>query len=229
MNISVYFKGRKLIKVKIFLLLFVFAGCFTFSQNTTIIIEQSDSVAANLDLEAVAFVFGEYKDSGEFEKKLIDPDSKINNHNLNGCAKVDDLRVLEKGDVNVRVVNIQAVLGMDLYQDVATIDVVKDENGETQVQVVGDIDFYSSNYIIRQVYVKSPVIVHFFRSSMYHLWHSPYYRGPYPPYHRSLPSYSPYVYRRNVHVNNYTMEGHLLRLIQLRRRGRYVPYPQTGV
>ena len=192
-------------KVKIFILLFVLAGSFAYSQDTTRVTAQSDSVAANLDLEAVASVFGEAKDLEDFEKKLNDPDAKINNLDLNGDGKVDYLRVLEKGDDNVHVVTIQAVLGKDLYQDVATIDVVKDEKGETQVQVVGDVDIYGSNYIVQPVYVQPPVIVHFFWSPMYHPWHSPYYWGRYPPYYRPWPPYPPYVYRRNVHVhvNNY--------------------------
>lgn len=50
------------------ILLFVFTGWKTFAQDVTTIIANSDDISDNLDLEAVASVFGESKDLEDFEK-----------------------------------------------------------------------------------------------------------------------------------------------------------------
>lgn len=188
-------------KINLILLLLVFTASNFYAQDTTTVEAKNESIAENLDLEAVASVFGEAKDLEDFEKRLNDPDLKINNLDLNGDGEVDYLRILENGEENTHVVTVQAVIGKDKYQDVATIDVVKDEKEETKIQVVGDVELYGNDYIIQPVYVQPPVIVHFFWSPMYHPWHSPYYWGYYPPYYRPWRPYPPHIYRRNVHVH----------------------------
>lgn len=99
------------------------------------------------------------------------------------------------------MVTIQAVLAKDLYQDVAVIDVVRDVEGETQVQIVGDVYMYGPGYIITPVYVRPPVVVGWFWGSHYDPWYSPYYYGYYPPYYRTWRPYPAARYRTNVHVH----------------------------
>ncbi|RLD89874.1 MAG: hypothetical protein DRJ09_05875 [Bacteroidetes bacterium] len=190
---------KKIIIITILFLAF-FAGSL-FSQDVTTVEAKDSDISDNLDLEAVASVFGEAKDLEDFEKKLNDPDLKLTNLDLNEDGEVDYLRVVETSDKEVHVVTIQAVIGKDQYQDVATIDVVKDDKGETQVQVVGDVYMYGPNYIVQPVYVHPPVIFVFFWGPRYHPWHSPFYWGYYPPYYRPWRPYPPYTYRRNVNVH----------------------------
>ena len=187
--------------INIYITLLILVSGLIYSQDTTTVEAKSESIAENLDLEAVVSVFGESESLEDFEKRLNDPELKINNLDLNGDKDVDYLRVLENGNDNTHVVTIQAVIGKDKFQDVATIDIVKDEKEKTKVQVVGDVELYGSNYIIQPVYVQPPVIVHFFWSPMYHPWHSPYYWGYYPSYYHPWRPYPPHVYRRNVHVH----------------------------
>ncbi len=174
---------------------------YVHAQDTTTVEAKSESIAENLDLEAVASAFGEAESLEDFEKRLNDPDLKINNLDLNNDGKVDYLRVLDKSAGNVHVVTIQAVIGKDKFQDVATIEVVKEEDEKTKVQVVGDVAIYGNNYIIEPVYVQPPVVIRFFWTPHYHPWHSPYHWGYYPPYYRPWHPYPPHVYRRNVHVH----------------------------
>ena len=168
---------------------------------TTVTATDSD-ISENLDLEVVASVFAEAKDLEDFEKTLNDPDKKISNLDLNEDGDVDYLRVVETSKGNTHLVTIQAVLGDDKYQDIATIDVEKgSKSDETQVQVVGDVYLYGPEYIITPVYVHPPVIFVWFWGPVYHPWHSPYYWGHYPPhYHPYYPRPVPY-YRRDVRVN----------------------------
>jgi len=172
-----------------------------FSQDVTTIQASSEDISDNLDLEAVASVFGDSKDLEDFEKRLNDPDIKISNLDLNQDGEVDYLRVVETVDGQLHVISIEAVIGKDLYQEVATIEVMKDNKGETQVQVIGNVDMYGPNYYITPVYPVVPVFFTFFWIAAYRPWYSPWYWGYHPPYFRPWHPYPSYYYRSNVHVH----------------------------
>jgi hypothetical protein len=171
------------------------------SQDVTTVTATDSDISENLDLNAVASVFGESENLEDFEKKLNDPDKQISNIDLNGDGEVDYLRVVETSKEETHLVAIQAVIGKDQFQDVATIEVEKDSSGESTVQVVGDVYMYGPDYIVQPVYVSPPVIFVFFWGPLYHPWRSPYYYGYYPPYYRPWRPYPTPVYRTNVHVH----------------------------
>ena len=81
---------------------------------------------------------------------------QISNLDLNENGEVDYLRVVESSMNQTYLVSIQAVLGEDLYQDVASFDVEKDPEGQAQVQVMGDPYIYGENYVVRPTYVRPP-------------------------------------------------------------------------
>ncbi len=172
-----------------------------YAEDVTTVEAKDSDVSDNLDLEAVASVFGESKDLEDFEKRLNDPDTQISNLDLNEDGEVDYLRVIETTKGDTHLVSIQAVIGKDQYQDVATIDVEKKGKDETQVQVVGDVYMYGPGYIVEPVYVHPPVIFVFFWSPIYHPWHSPYYWGHHPPYFHPWHPYPRHRYQTNVKVN----------------------------
>lgn len=179
----------------VLLMVLVFAVSVNAEVVTTVEAESSD-IAQNLDLNAVASVFGEAENLEDFEKRLNDPDTQISNLDLNEDGEVDYLRVVETSKGDTHLVTIQAVIAKDKYQDVANIDVEKDS-----VQVVGDVAMYGPSYIVEPVYVHPPVIFVFFWGPLYHPWHSPYYWGYYPPYYRPWRPYPYSRYRRNVNVH----------------------------
>lgn len=167
-------------------------------------VEATDSdISENLDLEVVASVFADAKDLEDFEQTLNDPDKKISNLDLNGDGEVDYLRVVETTKGNTHLVTLQAVVGDNQFQDVATIDVEKDSKvkDKTQVQVVGDEYIYGPEYIITPVYITPPLIFVWFWAPHYHYWHSPYYWGHYPPHYRPYHPRPVPFYRRDVRVN----------------------------
>lgn len=183
------------------LLLMFFTPEVTRAQDVTTITASSEDISDNLDLEAVASVFGDSKDLEDFEKRLNDPDTQISNLDLNNDGEVDYLRVMETAENNVHSISIQAIIGKDQYQEVAVIDVQKDTKGKTQVQVVGNVDMYGPNYYITPYYPVVPVFFTFFWVATYRPWYSPWYWGYRPPYFRPWPPISPYRYRTNVHVH----------------------------
>ena len=192
----------------IFLFLFISIGTLI-AQDTTTVTAVGDDISEDLDLEAVASIFGESKALEDFEKKLNDPDTKISNLDLNEDGEVDYLRVVDNSKGETKTVAIQAVIGKDKYQDVAVIDIVKDKKGETTVQVVGDVYMYGDAYIVQPVYVTPPVIVTWFWAPIYSPWHSPYYWGYYPPFFSpwrvmARVSYRNHAYRYHRHSYNHT-------------------------
>jgi hypothetical protein len=188
-------------KTKVASLLVAFSLITTLSmaQEKITVQAQNTDISNNLDLKAVATAFGESKDLQEFEKKLNDYDSQISNLDLNKDGQVDYLRVIEKTENGVHVVVIQAVLAKDVYQDVASIIVEKDQNDNPTVQVVGDPYVYGDNYIIEPSYAYDAAIFSFFWGADYFLWNSPFYWGYYPSYYHRHSPYSLDRYYSNVY------------------------------
>lgn len=198
-----------------------------YAEDVTTVEAKDSDISDNLDLEAVASIFGESKDLEEFEKKLNDPETQISNLDLNEDGEVDYLRVMETSKGDTHLISIQAVIGKDQYQDVATIDVEKKGKDETQVQVVGDVYMYGPGYIVEPVYVRPPVIFVFFWGPLYHPWHSPFYWGYYPRYYRPWRPYPRHRHRTNVniHINkknsyNYTSVRKSKTSINLQKKSR---------
>jgi hypothetical protein len=169
------------------------------AQNKITVEAQNNDISNNLDLKAVASIFGESKDLQDFEMKLNDYDSQISNLDLNNDGEVDYLRVIESSENNVHLVVIQAVLDRDVYQDVATIVVEKRENRRTYVQIIGDPYMYGNNYIVEPVYVYTPYIYSFFWGNNYRSWTSPYYWGYYPTYYHNRHPFEINIYLSNIH------------------------------
>ena len=150
------------------------------AEETITVSANSTDISEGLDLKVVAKLFAEAKNLEEFETMLNNPDSAFCNLDLNGDGQVDYLRVVETGEGNKRLIVLQAILAKDIYQDVASIYVEKDEKNEVSVQVVGDEYVYGSNYIIEPVYVYRPVIYDWLWRPYWSAWYSPYYWGYYP-------------------------------------------------
>ncbi len=129
------------------LLLLLLTAFPVLAQDSTTIEAKSEDISDNLDLEAVASVFGEAKDLEDFEQRLNDPEAQLTNLDMNGDGEVDYLRVMETVQGDTHYIALQAVVGEDQFQDVASIEVEKDSGGDTQVQVVGDVYMYGPGYI----------------------------------------------------------------------------------
>ena len=150
------------------------------ADETITVSANSSDISEGLDLKVVAKLFAEAKDLEQFEMMLNNPDSAFCNLDLNGDGQVDYLRVVETGEGRKRLIVLQAILAKDIYQDVASIYVEKDEADNVTVQIVGDEYIYGTNYIIEPVYVYRPVIYDWFWSPAWYAWYSPWYWGYYP-------------------------------------------------
>lgn len=165
------------------ILMLLFGSCVS-QRSTPIVQATSQEVSDNLDLKAVAAVFGEARDLEEFERMLNDENEHISNLDLNNDGYTDYLRVIETVEGYTHVVTIQAALGNNVFQDIATIDVEKNQYDRGHVQVIGNPYYYGQNYIIEPYYYRSPYIFDVFWAPNYRPWRSPYYWSYYPNYYQ---------------------------------------------
>ncbi len=180
-----------------------------YNSSTATVKAQNYDISDNLDLQAVASIFGDSKDLEDFERRLNDPSSQISNLDLNNDNYVDYLRVVEVGEGDIRVIVIQAVLGQDQFQDVATIEMERQRNKTVQVQIVGNSYIYGPNYIYEPFYYTTPVFFDMFWLSTYRPYYSPWYWGYYPTYYsywRPMPvfRYHRHIYGHIDHRNRYS-------------------------
>ncbi|MET3025650.1 hypothetical protein ABXT06_03130 [Flavobacterium sp. UW10123] len=188
-------------KAKILLLaLFALGISSCQAQAGATVYAKNSDISDNLDLRAVASMFGESANLQDFERRLNDPKYQISNLDLNGDDEVDYLRVIESVENRTHVVIIQAVLDRDVYQDVATIDVERDNYNKVSVQIVGNSYLYGANYIYEPVYSVVPVIYTSFWVTNYRPYYSTWYWGYYPTYYTAWSPYPVYRYRNNINV-----------------------------
>ena len=184
----------------VFLLSILLATIGVSAQQTVTVQAQSYQVSDNLDLEAVAITFGESKNVEDFERRLNDPDNRISNLDLNNDGYVDFLRVVEVEEKGTHLLVIQAVIGQDLYQDVASV-IVEGENRTTAtVTIVGNRDIYGNNYVIVPRYVVRPIIFDWFWAPGYAIYRSLWYWDYYPHYYHHYHCLGYHSYHRHIHT-----------------------------
>lgn len=187
----------------------------SFAQDRTTVNATSSEISDNLDLRAVASIFGDSRDLEDFERRLNDPKNQISNLDLNGDNEVDYLRVIETVEGRTHLIVLQSVLGRDTFQDIATVEVEKDRNNNVQVQVVGDVYMYGRNYIYEPVYVSSPMIYDYFWTPSYRPYYSSWYWDYYPSYYYA---YNPFpIFRYRSHIGLYINFNHHYNYVNYRR------------
>ncbi len=191
----------------------LFSSTQLFARSFAVVNSQNYQIDQDLDLNAVASLFGDSRDLYDFERRLNDPNYQISNLDLNDDGYVDYLRVIETVDGDLHLIIIQAVIGNRRYQDVATIEVYRNYN-QTYVQVVGNTYIYGPNYIIEPNYSYIPQIFSiFWQPRYYHAYRSNYRWRHYPSYYRpwrpvSVPYYHRHIRKHISHRNSYRYTKH---------------------
>ena len=192
----------------------------------------------NLNLYAVMDLFRNSETLEGFERSLNNPNSRINNLDLNGDNLVDYITVYDYVNRKVHTIVLRTSLGRNEYQDVAVFTVRKMGKKKVMIQLIGDEALYGPNYIIEPLIAKRlrqnfystpvyadnvsvinnyyyevyewPVIVYIYHPH-YHGWHSSWYWGYYPAW---WSPWSPYYwdfyygYHSCWHPHYYTWYHH---------------------
>ncbi|UCE41039.1 MAG: hypothetical protein JSV17_16625 [Candidatus Aminicenantes bacterium] len=95
------------------------------TQSDMTIVSPLTEAGEELDLYGVLELFQEAEDLEAFEKALNDPNSEVNNLDLDENGKVDYIRVEEYVEGNTHVIVLQVPLEENEYQDVTTIEIEK--------------------------------------------------------------------------------------------------------
>ena len=191
----------------------LFSSTQLLARSSAVVYSQNYQIDQELDLNAVASIFGDSRDLYDFERHLNDPYYQISNLDLNNDGYVDYLRVIEIVEGNLHLIVIQAVIGNRRYQDIATIEVYKSYN-QTYVQVVGNSYIYGPNYIIEPIYSYQPEIFRiFWQPRFYHAYRSNYRWRHYPSYYRPWRPVPVAYYHRHIrkhisHRNSYKYTNH---------------------
>jgi hypothetical protein len=178
----------------------------------------------NFDLYAVLDVFQKSKTIEAFEKSLNEPETKINNLDLNLDKKVDFIKVTTtKGKDSSYTFVLQVDVTKTETQDVAVI-LLNKEKGKVSLQIVGDPELYGKDYVIEPkgnssitanpgytgdnpvtvnvpatttVVVQSAPIVQYVYSPAYVPYYPPYAYGYYPPWFGFATVMAVGIYRSN--------------------------------
>jgi hypothetical protein len=182
---------------------FLFLIKSVYAQTGVIEISPSDNLGDGLDLHAVSTLFQESEDLEAFEKAL-NAENDINNLDLNDDGQVDYIRVLEEITDETHIVVLQAVLGENDFQDVATIEIEKNDD-DFNLQVHGNEDLYGPDYYIVPVggtIHTWPIIVRIYGPN-YRPYRSRYYWNVYPRWWRPYRPVKVHIYRRRtIHHRN---------------------------
>ncbi len=175
------------------------------AQNRTRINTMNSEISDNLDLRAVASIFGDSRNLQDFERRLNDPRLQISNLDLNYDNEVDYLRVIESVQKRTHVVIIQSIIDRNLFQDIATIEIERDRFNNVYVQVVGNNYMYGNNYIFEPEYYNTPRIYASFWMSNYRPYYSNWSWNYYPSYYYTWNPCPIYRYQNNINncLNTY--------------------------
>lgn len=106
----------------------------------------------NLNLYAVLDVFQKSKTLEDFERAINDKTNTINNLDLNNDRNIDYIKVISQKNGDSHFIILQVPINEKENQDVAVIEVGKDQSGAMAVQIIGDEDLYGKNYIVEPSY-----------------------------------------------------------------------------
>lgn len=178
------------------------------AEDDVSVVAPATAAAEGLDLHAVAELFKESESLEQFEKSLNDPESEINNLDLDGDEAVDYIRVVtENPEKDSYLIILQVALGEDAYQDVAVIEAEKGEDDVVKTQITGDPEIYGPDYYVvpaTVIYVRTWPTFRLIFAPGWRPYRSPWRWGLRPKWWRPRPIVSVNVY----HTRTVRWVGH---------------------
>ena len=236
---------------KIILTLVVIATCFwscsVFSQTGNEMLALG-MPGDNLNLYAVLDVFQKSKTLEEFERALNSQSSKINNLDLNNDNQIDYISVISYNQGNFHSIVLRVPINSYEFQDVAVIEVSKNNLGNIVVQIIGDEALYGENYVIEPsvrvasetpnpgyignrtiiannyvygngiIYISEWPIILYLYSPLFSVYVSPWHWGYFPPYW--------YPWHPILYYNYWSFHNHYYRS-PIYRRASYIRFPSN--
>jgi hypothetical protein len=168
-----------------------------FAQEEISVSASTPEAADGLDLAAVGQLFKDSENLEAFEKALNDSTVGVNNLDLDGNGTVDFIRVIEETAEGVHLIILQVPLAENEFQDVATIEVEKAGEDQTNMQVHGNDILYGPDFYVTvsDAHIhRWPIIALIYRP-VYRPYRSVFYFGHYPHWWRPRVPLAVHVYR----------------------------------
>jgi len=214
-------------------LLLTVAASIVYAKDNVTIVAPTSVAAEGLNLQAVSELFTETANLEAFEQALNHPDEGINNLDLDGNGEVDFIRVVEQVIDDSHLIILQAAIGADEFQDVATIEIEKSADSYA-MQVRGDEIIYGTNYYYAppaHVHIAAWPIIAWIYRPVYRPYHSRFHFGLYPRWWRPFRPLHRNVYHNRIvrfTKSNRFVIGHKSRLRSI-HRFNYKPHRSVRV
>ena len=149
-------------------------------QSSVIVVEAP--VADGLDLEAVGALLNQAQNAEELERLLNAPNS-VNNLDLNDDGITDFISVSEFGSGNERGFAFSTELAPGEEQEIATIHVKQQTEGQADVQIQGNQTLYGPNYYYHSRIGIGEILLLGWLFRPHLPYYSPFAWGSYPGYY----------------------------------------------
>ena len=162
----------------------LFLGSCRGERNQNVNMTITSEAADGLDLAAVTSLLKTVKTPEELERRINAGTPRINNLDLNEDDTIDYVKVTEYSDGNVKGFSLTTELAEGDVQELATIEISVDSEGNTRAQTHGNSHIYGDNYYH---HYRGPGIGDYLLISYLMRPHTPYYSSygynNYPSYY----------------------------------------------
>lgn len=102
----------------------------------------------NFDLQGVLDLFKNSESIEAFEKSLNTESNEVNNLDVDEDGNVDYVKVIDHVDSGAHSITLQVDVNENESQDIAVIEIEKTGDESADLQIVGDEEFYGTDYIV---------------------------------------------------------------------------------
>ena len=187
--------------IPLYLLILGLWGCGgseSVSHNSSVTIVESEPLASEgLDLQAIGAYLEKVENAEQLERALNNPDTGLNNLDLDGNDSTDVITVEEEQDGQIRIFALSTEVQKGEVQHLADINIEK-VGDKAQVEVHGNKQVYGSGHYYHSSYHIHPGSFWFWAFMARPMWHSPWYWGYHSPYYAYRPVIGMGAYRSRV-------------------------------
>jgi len=207
-------------------------------------IDSTGMLGDNFSLEGALEMFKKSESPEDFEKRINDANSSVNNLDLNEDGYIDYIKVIDKNEGDSHAIILQTDINRSESQDIAVIEMEKTGNNKVVIQIIGDEELYGSDVIVEPLNNTTVVVVReeaptyvnvwswptvrFIYGPRYQVWVSPWRWRVYPRYWKPWRPHPWRVFhrRRAVYYTHYH-PVHVLRVH--RAHAIYKPHRRTSI
>ncbi len=234
--------------------------CFLMITNI-LVAQQKDNMSDNdstglpgddFSLQGALEMFKNAKSLEDFEQKLNTESNYVNNLDLNSDGNIDYVKVIDKTDGKVHAIVLQVPVNDSEEQDVAVIEIEKNDNESAMLQIIGDEELYGDSTIVEPFDVSegktdangpAPGIgelkvvivnvwmwpcVKYIYAPTYVVWVSPWKYHYYPPWFQPWKPAPWYIHHNHCHHYHYGYHPVYIHRVYV-AHNYYQPYRKTSV